>query len=94
MITIVASFVLKTECIEAFKKAAEEVIKGSRSEEGNVDYTLYQDISDPNNFFFIENWKDENAIAFHNATEHFKKFTEAYPPMLAKELTAHQMIRV
>ena len=36
MIKIVARMIIKEECIEAFHKAAAELIAKSRAEEGNV----------------------------------------------------------
>ena len=83
MITIIASFELKPECVEEFLAQAEECIAGSRSEEGNVDYNLYVSRENSCKYFFIENWKDEEAIKFHNSTPHFQKFSAAFAPMLA-----------
>lgn len=85
MITIVASFELKPECIESFLAQASECIEASRKEEGNVDYNLYVSRSDPNKYFFIENWKDEHAIELHNASAHFLKFAGAFGSCVAGE---------
>jgi quinol monooxygenase YgiN len=81
MITIVAKFVIKKECIEQFKKLAWELVVGSRNEAGNVSYNLYQDRSNPGILTFIEEWKDEAAIDFHNATEHFTSAIAAMEPL-------------
>lgn len=71
MIKILARCVIKTECIEEFKKATEELVKCSQAEEGNISYTLNQDIKNENVFCYIEEWKDMAAIEHHNNTEHF-----------------------
>ena len=41
MITIIAIFELKPECVETFKGLAAECIEASRKEEGNVSYNFY-----------------------------------------------------
>ena len=60
-----------SKAIEEFKETARELVLKSRAEEGNVCYTLNQSCADENTFAFIECWKDEAAIRFHNGTEHF-----------------------
>lgn len=72
MITIVAKSILKQGKKEEFKAAAEELIRESRKEKGNISYTLYEDINDSSVVSFIEVWKDEEAIKQHNDSEHFK----------------------
>lgn len=71
MIKIVAKNHVKPECVQAFKDTARELIEKSRAEEGNIFYTLNVSMSDPNTLVFIESWKDQSAIEFHNRTEHF-----------------------
>lgn len=71
MIKIVAKNYVKPECVQAFKDAAKELIEKSRAEEGNIFYTLNVSKNDPNTLVFIEAWKDQAAIEFHNKTEHF-----------------------
>lgn len=78
MIKIVAKNYVKPECVQAFKDAAKELIEKSRAEEGNIFYTLNVSRNDPNTLVFIEAWKDQAAIEFHNKTEHF---TSAVPKL-------------
>ncbi len=73
MFKIVARLSVKKEKIEDFKKTAEELIKKSSEEEGNVFYTLNQDTHDEQKFAFIECWKDEEAMKIHGASEHFTR---------------------
>lgn len=80
MIKIVSkNFINKSEK-ENFIKTAEELIKKSREEEGNISYCLCEDIENPDILTFIEEWKDMEAIKFHNNTEHFKRIV----PLLGK----------
>ena len=78
MVTVIASFRVKPECVEAFKAMATECVEASRKEEGNSSYHFYTGLSDKTKFFFVENWKDEKAIEQHNASAHFQKFAGAF----------------
>ena len=71
MLKVVAKLIVKTDRIEDFKKAAEELIKKSNAEESNVFYTFNQSIEDEQRFAFIECWKDRDALKTHEATDHF-----------------------
>lgn len=80
MIKIIAKNIIKEGQKENFIKTAEELIKKSRAEEGNISYGLYEDIQNLNVLTFIEEWKDMDAVNLHNSTEHFKRIV----PMLAE----------
>lgn len=72
MIKIVARTVVKEGMEEAYKEGAKELVQRSAAEEGNITYTLNQDINNPRAFAMIEIWKDQEAIDKHNASEHFQ----------------------
>lgn len=80
MIKIIAKNIIKDGEKENFIRTAKELIEKSRSEEGNISYGLYEDVENLNVLTFIEEWKDMDAISFHNSTDHFKRIV----PMLAK----------
>ena len=71
MIKIVARMTVKKDKVEEFKEIVRELIEKSRAEEGNIFYTLNQNLEDAQKLTFIECWKDEEAIRIHNATPHF-----------------------
>ena len=58
--------------IRALERAAETF-----AERGNVFYDLYEDVADSRAFCFIERWADEEAVAAHNASPHFRAWTAA-----------------
>ena len=80
MIKIVARTVVKEGMEEAYKEGARELVERSAAEEGNITYTLNQDINNPRAFAMIEIWKDQAAIEAHNTSEHFTRIV----PQLAK----------
>ena len=74
MITIVARNVIREGKQEDFLKAVQPLIEASRAECGNV---FYEDVADSRAFCFIERWADEEAVAAHNASPHFRAWTAA-----------------
>jgi len=73
---ISAQVFIKPEKVDAFLAATKDLIEKSRAEEGCVSYSLYQDPQDKTKFLFFEEWKNQAAVDFHFATEHFGKFGE------------------
>ena len=71
MIKIVAKMLVKADKVEEFKATAKELVEKSRAEEGNVFYALNVSTTNPRLLAFIECWKDQAAIEFHNGTAHF-----------------------
>lgn len=71
MIKIIASGKVKAGKLEEVIQAVTPLVEGSRSEAGNVSYAFNQGLEDLDAVCFIEEWKDQDAIDFHNATEHF-----------------------
>ena len=72
MIKIVARTVVKEGMVDSYKEIVKELVRCSAAEEGNITYTLNQDMNDPRAFAMIEIWKDQDAIDKHNASEHFR----------------------
>ena len=94
MITIIAMFETKPECAGDFCSLAAPCVEASRKEAGNVSYGLYTGKDDKNKYFFVEVWKDEAAIASHNASAHFQAFAGAFMPLLAKPPIIEQTLEV
>jgi quinol monooxygenase YgiN len=51
--------------VQPFIEAVATIIKSSRSEPGNITWTVQQSISDPTKFVFYTKWKDKNAFNLH-----------------------------
>ncbi len=69
-----AQVFIKPEKVVDFLAVTDDLVTKSRAEAGNISYTLYQDPKDNTKFFVFEEWKDQAAIDFHFATEHFQNF--------------------
>ena len=94
MITIIASFQVKPECVDEFKAMATECVEASRKEEGNSSYHLYTGLTDKTKFFFVENWKDAKAIEEHNASAHFQKFAGTFSPLISEAPVIEQTTEI
>ena len=71
---ISAQVFINPDHLDSFLAAANEAIEKSRAEAGNTSYSLYQDPQDNTKFLFFEEWKNQEAVDFHFATEHFQNF--------------------
>jgi quinol monooxygenase YgiN len=69
-----ARIIVKPEAIEQFISFAEIIIEASNLEQGCLVYNLYQEVGKPSSFIFYEEYVNQDAIDFHNATNHFKTF--------------------
>ncbi len=81
---ITARVFIKSGSEDQFIEAAKTIIENSNKEEGCLSYMLYQDPYEKTNFIFVEKWKNQAAIDFHFATEHFKDFGTSTADLIAK----------
>ena len=52
------------------REALESFVEPTRAEEGCLRYDLFQDITDPLKFTFIEEWTSEAALDKHSKSAH------------------------
>lgn len=71
MLKIVATFIVKEDKVEEFKKYAAELTAETRKEEGNISYQLLQNANDSEILIFVEEWENQEAIDKHNNSKHF-----------------------
>ncbi|MEH2920857.1 putative quinol monooxygenase [Samsonia erythrinae] len=72
-IRIVATIQAKAEFIADVSATLKQVVASSRQEAGNVQYDLHEVVDKPDTFVFFERWKDRDALALHEQSEHFKR---------------------
>lgn len=71
---IIATIVAKSETNADIYASLTKVVDATRTESGNISYTLHRDINNPLSYTIIECWRGAEAIDLHNASEHFKAF--------------------
>lgn len=84
--TIVARLEVLPGKEQEFIGKAEPLIQGTRAEEGNISYNLYQNPANPVAFIFYEEYKDQQAMDTHAASAHFQAFGKAIEGLLASDL--------
>lgn len=62
--------------------AAQPMIDGSRAEEGNVSYDLFESTTRMGTMVFVETWKDDTAVAVHGRQPHFLEGVRALKPLM------------
>jgi quinol monooxygenase YgiN len=68
------------ETLEAIKA----MVSASRAEDGCLDYTFAQDLTDPDTLIIYERWRDAQALEAHGKSAHmgnFRKVMAANPPV-------------
>ena len=73
-IKIIAVLAARPGKAEALRALLDGMIAPSRAEPGNLRYNLWQDRTDPARFVLDELYADDEAIAAHRATPHFKTY--------------------
>lgn len=64
--------------------AIKAMVAASRAEDGCLDYTFAQDLTDPDTLIIYERWSDQQALAAHGKSAHmaeFQKVMAANPPV-------------
>ena len=83
---VVARVAVKEGQDKAFIEIASKLVAATRTEEGNLFYTLYQSTENPLIFIVYEEYKDDAAFEAHANSTHFAAFVEAVNDLLAGEL--------
>ena len=65
-----ARFQAKPEKLDELRTRLLEMVTHSIKEPGCLFYNLHVDNSDPTIFYFLEGWKDADALAFHDKTSY------------------------
>lgn len=92
MIIIHAEMKVNPELEAEFLVTIQELIESSRTEAGNVSYKLMKDIEQDNTYLMVEQWKDQEAVAAHNTSNHFQAFVATAPKYLTAPLQVQAFV--
>jgi len=70
---IVATITAKEGNEVLVREALERIVPPSRAEAGCIRYDLHVDLGNHASFVMLEAWRDEAALAAHEATPHFQE---------------------
>ncbi|WP_320172816.1 putative quinol monooxygenase [Maridesulfovibrio sp.] len=76
MITLTAKMQAAEGKEQELEAVLRELVKGTATEEGSVEYRLHRVLDTPGAFRFVEKFKDQEAFDFHANSDHFKAAIE------------------
>jgi quinol monooxygenase YgiN len=79
MIVVVGRVRTDVDKRDALVRVGQAVAKASRAESGCISYRLYEDTEIENDFVFVEEWENKEALQLHFATPHIRDFMQAIP---------------
>lgn len=74
---ISVDFYIPHEDTSKFLQMSEDLEKGSNSEEGIMEYKIWENVSEPYNLFLFERYKNRAAHKSHTKEEHFIEWNSA-----------------
>ncbi|MDD2213056.1 MAG: putative quinol monooxygenase [Oscillospiraceae bacterium] len=73
MIKLVADNYIRADKLEEFLTLARQLVQETRAHDaGCIRYELLQDVNDPLHLTMLEEWADQEALAKHSQSVHFK----------------------
>jgi quinol monooxygenase YgiN len=81
-IMIVVEFELKPQHTNDFIKLMKSHAEASRAEDGCQQFDVLQAQDDPNKVFFVESWRDAEALAVHSKVPRMEENRAIYTPWL------------
>ena len=82
-IRVVALMNVRPEKLDETLGAFDPLVAATRQEEGCITYELLQNVEDPNDLTFVEEWSSAEALQAHFETEHFKAVAARADELLA-----------
>jgi quinol monooxygenase YgiN len=83
MIVVVGRVVSDAARRDQLVHVGQAVARASREEDGCISYRVYQDSERENEFVFVEEWENQEALDRHFRTAHVAEFMRDIMPTLA-----------
>lgn len=87
---VIARAKVKAGKENAFIDAAKRLAEAARAEVGNMSYTFYQSVTEPEAFIFYEEYRDDAAVNTHTSSEAFKTFGKTVKELLDRYLIVEE----
>jgi quinol monooxygenase YgiN len=95
LLTVVAYMRAASGKGDELREALEALVEPTSREKGYINYDLHQSVSDPDMFFFYENWESEADLDAHLAAPHLTAFAARIPELLDEQgLTVNRVRRI
>ena len=76
MIVVEAWMTCRADAVEEFAVAAKRLVQATETEPDFKAYRCARDLTVSERFVFIEQWADQEALARHASTPHYRAFAE------------------
>jgi quinol monooxygenase YgiN len=78
LVGVLAQFVARPDRAARVSEGLLRVVDGARTEDGNLDYDLYQVDGQPWLFYVLANWADQEAATAHLTSSYVRDFVAAH----------------
>jgi quinol monooxygenase YgiN len=85
LILIVVKFPVRPECTDQWAELAGEYARAVNQEEGSLFFEWSRSLDEPDTFVCVEGFRDAAAGNAHVGTEHFTRFVERAPDLVAAQ---------
>lgn len=94
LLTVVATMRARAGKERELREALEALVEPTTGEAGCVNYDLHQNLEDPGEFAFYENWESPDQLDAHLAAPHLVAFVDRIPDLLDGPLVVRRMRRI
>ena len=93
-LVVTAFWEAKPEEVGSLVEIIRRFLPQAQKEPGVQAFQIHQSLTEPTKFFFYEVFRDEDAFAAHQQTEHFKTLIagQALPKLAKRERTQHKFV--
>lgn len=85
---------VKPECVDSFIAVTLYNVENTRREAGAVQFDLLRDAEEPCHFILYEHFRDDNAVASHKTTAHYKKWADEVAAYMTAPRTKDKLVIV
>lgn len=89
-----ARFQGKRENLEELRSRLLQMVEFTSHEEGCLFYNLHVDRDDPTIFYFLEGWKNSEALAFHDQTHYVQAIIQDAPELTTNGIKVNFMTKI
>ena len=89
-----ARFQAKPEHVIELRTRLIEMVKLTHKEEGCLFYNLHVDINHESTFYFLEGWRDQESLEFHNSTPYIQAIIMDAPRLSVDGVRVEIMHRI
>lgn len=93
-LVVTAFWEARPEEVDSLVDIIKRFLPQAQKEAGVQAFQIHQSLTEPAKFFFYEVFKDEDAFAAHQQTEHFKTLIagQAVPKLAKRERSQHRFV--